>query len=276
MIITMEQIDGYRQTLEYEEKSRHTIEKYVRDVRAFIDYVNEDQLNKDTVIGYKNHLIEVGYAVESINSMLAAVNSFLHFIGREDCRVKHVRAQRKVYNSEDKELSKEEYIRLLHAAEGNSRLYMILETICATGIRVSELKYFTVEEVVGGEVRVSCKNKTRIILLPARLRKKLMVYAGKQGIIRGFIFRTAGGRPVDRSNIWTMMKRLCKKANVNPAKVYPHNLRKLFARTFYKIEKDIARLADLLGHSNINTTRIYLMTTSAEHLRKIESLGLVL
>jgi len=208
-------------------------------------------------------------------SMLTSLNSLFDFLDWTDCKVKTLRRQRQIYCAEEKELSKSEYLRLLKASEKQVQLNLVLQTICATGIRVSELRYFTVEAVKRGEVTVRCKNKTRTILIPGKLKKLLLSFAHRQGIAGGVIFVTRGGKPLDRSNIWAQMKGLCRRAGVNPAKVFPHNLRKLFARTFYGIEKDIAKLADILGHSSINTTRIYIMTTGTEHRRKIERLGLV-
>ena len=196
-------------------------------------------------------------------------------MNRADCKVKNLRCQRRTYCSEEKELTKAEYLRLLEAAKKNKRLHLILQTICGTGIRISELKYFTVEAVRKGEIVVRCKSKIRTILIPSKLKKLLINYTKQQKIKSGAIFVSRNGNPLDRSNIWTQMKRLCEKAKVNPSKVFPHNLRKLFARTFYSIEKDIAKLADILGHGSIETTRIYIMTTGHEHRRKIEKLGLV-
>lgn len=227
------------------------------------------------MMAYKNGLIEKGYAVRSINSMLASLNSLLFFLGWQDCKVKNLKAQRQTHCAEEKELTKAEYLRLLTAAEHRPQLRLILETICGTGIRVSELRFFTVEAVKRGEIAVRCKSKTRTILLPSKLRKLLLDYAKKSGIPSGAIFITRSGKPLNRSNIWAQMKSLCKAANVKASKVFPHNLRKLFARTFYGIEKDIAKLADILGHSSIDTTRIYIMTTGTEHRKKIERLGLV-
>ncbi len=206
--------------------------------------------------------------------MLASVNSWMRFIHREDCRVRYLRTQRGVYCPEDRELTKEEYRRLLAAAVGKPRLHMLMQTICSTGIRISELKYFTVQSVKSGEVTVHCKNKFRRILLP-QLRRRLLAYARERDILSGIIFRTRGGKELDRSNVWAEMKRLCASAKVNPRKVFPHNLRKLFARCFYALDKDIAKLADLLGHSSINTTRIYIMTGAKEHLRKLDRLDLL-
>lgn len=261
--------------LREEEKSRITIEKYLRDVRGFAHYLGSQYITKDAVIAYKQQLLNQGYALRSVNSMLAAVNSFLTFCGLTDCRVRLCRMQREIYQRSERELSRAEYLRLLRAAEGDRRLWLLMQTICSTGIRVSELNYFTVEAVRRGEVSVACKNKSRKILLPGKLQKLLLRYARTIGITGGVIFRTRNGKPLDRSNIWAAMKRLCARAKIDPGKVFPHNLRKLFARTFYDLEKDIAKLADVLGHSNINTTRIYIMTTGQEHRRQLERLRLL-
>ena len=267
---------AFRQHLILEEKSRATVEKYLRDVRAFSLYAGAQTVTKDAVIAWKKHLQTEAYAIRSINSMLASVNSLLEFLGWSDCRVKALKQQRQVYCPEEKELSKEEYLRLLEAAKGNVQLNMVIKTICGTGIRVSELQYFTVEAVRCGQITVDCKSKTRTILVPGKLRNMLIKYAQKHHIGSGPIFVGRNGKPLDRSSIWRSMKRLCRLAGVKESKVFPHNLRKLFARTFYGIEKDIAKLADILGHSSINTTRIYIMTTGIEHRRQIERLGLVI
>lgn len=267
-------LSDFKKHLIQEEKSSITIEKYMHDVKDFYIFVNNRVLTKDVVIEYKTQLTEK-YAVRSVNSKLASINSLLMFFGRQDCKVKSLKLQRETYSSEEKELTKAEYPRLLQAAKNNPRLHLIIETICGTGIRVSELKYFTVEGVQNGTVTVNCKGKTRRILVPSKLRKLLLRYAKLNKINEDIIFRTRSGKPVNRSNIWSEMKKLCKSANVNPQKVFPHNLRKLFARTFYGIEKDIAKLADILGHSSIDTTRIYIMTTGTEHRRRIDRLGLV-
>ena len=207
--------------------------------------------------------------------MLASINSLLSFLGLDSCKVRNLRTQHKAYCDVNQELTREEYYRLIKAAKYNPRMEMILQTIGGTGIRISELTYFTVESVRHGEISVSCKNKTRTILLTGKLRRVLLHYAKKNGIKCGIIFRTKNGKPLHRSNIWREMKRLCEKAQVAMSKVFPHNLRKLFAKCFYNVEKDIAKLADVLGHSSINTTRIYIMTSGGEHRKQIESLGLV-
>lgn len=273
--LSLQYLRNFRDYLLREEKSTATVEKYFRDVCSFLDYVGEKIVTKEITIAYKKHLEEKQYAVRSINSMLTSVNQLMDYLGWCDCKVKCMRLQRETYCSEEKELTKEEYKRLLKAASGNEQLYMVLQTICSTGIRVSELKFFTVEAIRHGEVIVHCKSKTRTVLLPQSLIKELTRYIRKRGIKEGTIFVTRKGNPLDRSNIWADMKKLCCSANVNPSKVFPHNLRKLFARTFYGIEKDIAKLADILGHGNIETTRIYIMTTGLEHRQKIECLGLV-
>lgn len=274
-ILAMEQIELFEKHLQEEEKSPVTIEKYMRDVRRFVVFTGNDKINKENVINYKKMLIDNHYAVASINSMLVSVNSFLKFLGWQDCCVKGIKTQRQIYCSQDKELTKEEYIRLLDAAGEKPRLKLLIQTICSTGIRVSELAFFTVEAVRTGEVCVSCKNKNRIVIIPGKLKKLLLRYAKQNKITTGMVFRTKRGNAINRSNIWSEMKALCEKAKVNPSKVFPHNLRKLFARMFYRIDKDIAKLADVLGHSNINTTRIYIISTGAEHRRKVERLGLL-
>ena len=275
-ILTSESILNFQKHLNMEEKSAATVAKYVRDCRAFFIFAGEQPISKLLVMQYKQSMIEKGYAVKSINSMLASLNSLLNFLGWEECKVKNIRSQRQIYCEEKRELSKEEYIRLLKAAKNNPRIELILQTICGTGIRVSELVYFTVENVNQGAINVSCKNKIRTILIPTALKKLLLKYAKKNKIKSGVIFRTKSGKAMNRSNIWAQMKRLAKEAGVLPSKVFPHNLRKLFAKTFYKAEKDIAKLADILGHRSINTTRIYIMTSGTEHRKKIEKLGLVI
>jgi len=273
--ITNATIQSFHQYLIREEKSTATVEKYLRDVRAFVVYIGDESVTKEVMMAYKKYLQIKEYAVRSINSMLASLNSLLDFLGWPDCKVKSIKQQKQVYCAEEKELSKAEYMRLLDAAKRKPQLQLVMQTICGTGIRVSELRYFTVEDVTHGEVVVNCKGKTRTILIPGKLRKLLLDYAKKEKIRSGVIFVTRNGKPLNRSCIWAQMKELCKEAGVNPSKVFPHNLRKLFARTFYGIEKDIAKLADILGHSSIDTTRIYIMTTGTEHRRKIERLGLI-
>ena len=271
-----EQMRMFEIELRQEEKSEATVEKYLRDVGAFCRFVRNEEVTKVMVMAWKKELAEHGYAVRSVNSMLASVNSFLAFLGWQDCRVKSLRMQRQTYSSEERELTKAEYLRLLAAAQKKEQLSLVLQTICGTGIRVSELQYFTVEAVRRGKIVVNCKSKTRTILVPGKLIKLLLDYAKRKHICGGVIFLNQNGKPLDRSSIWRQMKALCRAAHVQESKVFPHNLRKLFARTFYGMEKDIAKLADILGHSSINTTRIYIMTTGHEHRRKIERLGLVI
>ena len=275
MKLSTEQIKAFASYLCREEKSAATQEKYLRDVQAFSVYAADNAITKELVVAWKKQLVEGGYAVRSINSMLASVNSLLDFLELSNCKVKNIRTQRQTYCTEDKELTKAEYMRLLAASKKNEQLNLVLQTICGTGIRVSELQYFTVEAIRHGEVTVDCKSKTRTILVPGKLKNILLNYAKRHSITTGAIFITRNGKPLNRSNIWSAMKKLCEAAGVKSSKVFPHNLRKLFARTFYGIEKDIAKLADILGHSSINTTRIYIMTTGIEHRRKIDRLGLV-
>lgn len=274
-ILYTKHLTAFREYLVREEKSEATIEKYLRDVKSFLAYSQGNSITKEHMVVYKQSLQEQDYAIRSINSMLASINSLLDFLGWTDCKVKNLRCQKRTYCAADKELTKAEYLRLLEASKNQEQLNLVIQTICGTGIRVSELRFFTVEAMQHGEVTVQCKNKTRTILVPGKLKKLLLSYAKKNGIKSGVIFVTRNGKPLNRSNIWAQMKRLCKSAGVNSSKVFPHNLRKLFARTFYGIEKDIAKLADILGHSSIDTTRIYIMTTGQEHRKKIERLGLV-
>lgn len=260
-----------------EERSAATIEKYMRDVRVFASFMGDAEISKQSLLDYKNKLGDI-YAVSSANSMIAALNCFLRFCGWHDLCIKQFKIQRQAYCSEEKELSRAEYIRLLEAANAkhNERLNLIIQTICGTGIRVSELQYITVEAVQRGEAIVTCKGKTRRIFIISELKKKLLRYVKEKRISTGTVFITRGGKPVSRNNIWKEMKALCEQSNVSPSKVFPHNLRHLFARTFYGIEKDIAKLADILGHASINTTRIYIVTTGAEHKRKMEHMKLII
>lgn len=274
--ITTKDIAGFREHLILEERSVATIQKYIRDIKAFAKYA-EGAVTRGTVIAYKKHLQE-HYAVRSVNSMLASLNSFFAFLGWNDLKVKSLKLQQQVYCPEEKELTKAEYTRLCKAAQRrhNERLNLILQTICGTGIRVSELQFITVEAAKCGEAVVRCKGKTRAVFIVRELRQKLLRYAAEQNIKSGMIFVTRTGKPISRTNIWREMKALCIEADVNPQKVFPHNLRHLFARVFYGIEKDIAKLADILGHSSINTTRIYIISTGIEHRRRMENMHLIL
>lgn len=277
-ILRNKAVEDFEKYLYKEEKSENTIQKYLHDVRAFMIFAGDSEITKETVIAYKNKLINENYAVRSINSMLASINSFFAFLDWTDCKVKSIKLQRQVYCPEEKELTKAEYMRLVNTAKqkGNARLNLILQTVCGTGIRVSELQFITVEAIKNGEAIVSLKGKTRSVFIVKELRKKLLRYAAEQKIRSGSIFITRTGKPISRTNIWKEMKSLCTQANVNPQKVFPHNLRHLFARTFYGIEKDIAKLADILGHSSINTTRIYIISTGTEHRQRMENMRLVI
>ena len=276
-ILRNKAVEDFEKYLYKEEKSENTIQKYLHDVKAFMIFAGENEITKETVITYKNKLINENYAVRSINSMLASLNSFFAFLDWSDCKVKSIKLQRQVYCPEEKELTKAEYVRLVNTAKqkGNARLNLILQTICGTGIRVSELQFITVEAVKNGEAIVSLKGKTRSVFIVKELRKKLPRYTAEQGIKSGAIFITRTGKPMSRTNIWREMKNLCESAGVNSQKVFPHNLRHLFARTFYGIEKDIAKLADILGHSSINTTRIYIISTGTEHRKRMENMHLI-
>ncbi len=267
----------FKKHLEQEEKSKLTVEKYLRDIRKFYEFLNGSEINKEQTIAYKKYLTQQ-YAVTSVNSMLVALNCFLRFLGLGTCCIKTLKVQRQIFAREDHELTKTEYQNLVKAAKDikNHRLWLILQTICGTGIRISELQYITVEAIKDGRAIVNCKNKTRVIFIPVPLQKLLKEYSKKAGIKTGTVFISKNGKALDRSNIWRDMKALCKHADVCPKKVFPHNLRHLFARTFYSIEKDIVRLADLLGHSSINTTRIYTMETGFQHVARLEQVQLLL
>ena len=277
-VLTDERVTAFERHLRREEKSQNTIQKYLRDVRRFALFAKGAEVEKQTAIAYKERLLHGNYAARSVNSMLASVNSLFLFLGWHDCRVKTVKLQRQAYCSEEKSLSREEYARLCRAAQQkrNQRLNLLLQTLCGTGIRVSELSYITVEAARRGEATVSLKGKVRRVFLVKDLQKKLLRYAAQHGIQAGPIFVTRTGRPISRTSVWREMKGLCRQAGLNPQKVFPHNLRHLFARTFYGLEKDLAKLADLLGHSSIETTRIYIISTGAEHRRRMEGMRLIL
>lgn len=258
-----------------EEKSAGTIEKYLRDTAAFVAHMGKNPVTKEAVAAWRDGLVRDGYAPSTVNSMVAAVNALLRFLGWEDRRVKALRLQRRVFRDQSKELTRTEYDQLLDAAADKPRLALLMETICGTGIRVSEVKYVTVEAARAGRTDISLKGKVRTILLPGKLCRKLLKYAHKQKITSGEVFLTRSGKGLTRRQIWAEMKALCEKAGVERSKVFPHNLRHLFARTFYRVTRDIAKLSDVLGHSSIETTRIYLISTGAEHARTLDKLKLV-
>ncbi len=273
----MRKLSDFKKYLLEQERSPHTISKYVHDVCVLLRYADGKTLNKETIIGFKSFLGE-RYAVSSANSMLAAVNRFLEFIGRGGLKVKPFKIQRSLFISEEKELKRGEYLLLIEAAkrQKNERLMLIVETICATGIRVSELRFITAEAVRDRQAKIDCKGKHRVVFLPFSLCALLKKYMQKQKITAGAVFVTRSGKPLDRSNIWRDMKMLCNASGVSPKKVFPHNLRHLFARTYYASQKDLSRLADILGHSSVNTTRIYTMESGLTHSRQIENLHLVI
>lgn len=274
--ITTEIIRSFNDYLINEEKAVATVNKYLHDVGDFQIWLGEQELCKTAVLSYKSYLCE-HYAPASVNSALSSLNSFFNFMEWYDFRVKNLKIQKQIFASTDKELTKAEYDRLLQAAKQkkNERLYLLMQTICSTGIRVSEVRYVTVEAVSRGVAEINCKGKHRQVFLPKQLCQILKQYSKEQKIKSGAVFVTKNGNPLDRSNIWSDMKKLCKAANVSEKKVFPHNLRHLFARTYYSLQKDIVRLADILGHSSVNTTRIYTMETGEIHRRQIQKLGLL-
>ena len=275
--LTEREFDQFEDYLRHDEREESTIEAYLRSLTRFAEWADGRSVTKELAMEWKTALAESGYRPISVNAMLAAVNKFFICMGREDCKVKYLKLQRQMFRKSEKDLSKEEYQRLVQAAheKGDLRMELILETICATGIRVGELKYITLEAVRAGVAEIALKGKIRTILLPRRLCRKLQKYAKQQKIASGKIFLTQDGLPVSRQSIWTRMKALCEAAGVERSKVFPHNLRSLFARSFYGSCHDVVRLADVLGHSSIETTRIYLMSTGKEYLRQLDKLGLV-
>ena len=275
--ITKEQIQAYAENLHMEEHSESTVRKYANALTSFYEWLAEDKsVTKERLLLWK---AEIGAknAASTVNVMISAVNSFLAFMSWDNLRVKQVKTQRRIYRDKDRELTKSEYMRLLNAArnKGNLRLYYLMQTLGSTGIRVSELPYITLEALRNGSAVVDCKGKQRTVLIPKKLRKLLLSYCETAGIVSGSVFVTRSGKPLNRSNIWRELQGVCAAARVDARKVFPHNFRHLFAVTFYRMEKDIAKLADLLGHASINTTRIYIMESGAEHERRIEKLGLV-
>lgn len=273
--ITEKMINDFKCYLTENEKSSSTIEKYTRDVCVFSSWLKDNSLTKEQCLVYKKYLMEK-FAPSSVNAAISSLNCFFGFIGRYDCRIRAIKIQRRIFSHKEKELTKVEYERLIQAAGGNSRLSLIMQTICACGIRVSELRYITTDAVRVGQAVINCKGKMRVVLIPNGLCKLLKKYMYAHKIMSGSVFVTKNGNPIDRSNIWSDMKKLCKKARVAKEKVFPHNLRHLFARTYYTVKKDIVRLADILGHSSINTTRIYTMESGDVHRRQIEKLGLLI
>ena len=275
-IITPALICRYESHLQEQEKSAATIEKYVRNLNAAADFQGAE-LDRPLLIAWKEQL-SARYAVSSVNGILAAVNGLFAFCDWGELKVKPLKKQRELFCAENRELTRDEYIRLVQAAKenGNERLSLVLQTICGTGIRVSELRCITAEAVRMGRAEVNGKGKRRTVFLPQKLCQLLSKYLKRQRRTTGPVFVTKNGRPLNRSNIWRDMKALCDSANVEPGKVFPHNLRHLFARTYYAMEKDLSRLADLLGHSNVNTTRIYTVESGAVHARQVERMGLVI
>ena len=275
--ITTKDIFSFGQFLREDERSTATVEKYLRELRLFAAFLDGREITKADVARWKASLLGENYNPTTVNGKLSAIDRFLSFMGWEDCRVKHLRLQRRLFRESKRELTKEEYVRLIGAANesGKERLSLLMETICATGIRVSEVRYITLETAEAGKAEISLKGKIRTILIPGKLCRKLLKYARKNKIASGELFLTRSGHPLSRKQIWAEMKAICEKADVEPGKVFPHNLRHLFARTFYKVCRDVARLADVLGHSSIETTRIYLISTGVEHAQTLKQMRLI-
>ena len=275
--LTAERIAAYGRHLKQEERTPATLEKYLRDVRAFALWLDGEAVTKEAVTGWKERLLAERRAPSTVNAALSALNGLFRFLGWEGCRARFVKVQRRLFRDPARELTRPDYDRLIATARelGKERLALVMETICATGVRVSELRYLTVEAVQRGRAEISLKGKVRVILIPTKLARKLSKYAKKNKIVSGEIFLTGNGKSLSRRQIWAEMKRLCARAGVEPSRVFPHNLRHLFATAYYRAYRDIAKLADVLGHSSIETTRIYLLTSGAEHQRQLDRLGLV-
>ena len=275
-IMTAEHLTAYGCYLKREERAPATLEKYLRDIRAFAAWLGDSPVSREAVTNWKEYLLAQGRAPVTVNGALAALNGLFRFLGW-DCRIKFLKIQRRLFRDQSRELTRTEYERLIRTAEaqGKHRLALLMEAICATGVRVSEVKYLTVEAARAGCAEISLKGKIRAILLPGKLCRRLLKYAKKQKIASGEIFLTKSGKGLSRRQIWAEMKRLCAAAGVEPSKVFPHNLRHLFATAFYRACKDIAKLADVLGHSSIETTRVYLVTSGAEHRKQLDRLGLI-
>ena len=276
-LITMQKIQAFEESLYLNEKSKATVSKYLQAVRKLAEYLHGEELTKPRLLEYRE-ILQSRVKAQTVNGALSSINAFLEFCGWHDCKIKLLKVQRKAFLDETRELSEAEYKQLLEAAQakGNERLYLVMLTICGTGIRVSELQYITVEAAKNGRAEICMKGKNRTVLLQKELRGRLLKYAEELGIDNGHIFRTRSGRPLDRTNICHDMKKLCAEAQVNRRKVFPHNLRHLFARTYYTIEKNLAHLADILGHSRIETTRIYVAVSAREHERTLQKMKLIL
>lgn len=277
LVLTERETGKFERYLRRDEREEATVEAYLRSLRRFAAWADGRNITKELALAWKAELSAAGYRPMSVNAMLAAVNKFFVSVGREDCKVKYLKLQRRMFRRPERDLTKNEYSQLVQAAreKGEQRLELILETLCATGIRVGELKYITLEAARQGVAEIALKGKIRTILLPHRLCRKLEKFAKKQKIVSGRLFLTRDGKPLSRQYIWSRMKALCGAAGVERSKVFPHNLRGLFARTFYQACRDVVRLADVLGHSSIETTRIYLMSTEKEYIRRLDRLGLV-
>lgn len=275
--VTEKQVAAFQEALCCEECSTGTVEAYLREIRRFVGWLAGAPVTKERVVEWKDRLLAQSYYPATVNAKLAALRRFLRFMGWEECLVKNLRIQRRLFCDRSRQLSREEYRRLCETARrlGKQRLALLMEAICATGIRVSEVRYLTLESVRRERAEISLKGKVRTILIPRKLGQKLLKYAKKCGINSGEIFRTREGKPLSRKQIWAEMKQLCRRAEVEPTKVFPHNLRHLFARCFYRIHRDVAQLADLLGHSSVETTRIYLVSTGEEHARALAELRLI-
>ena len=275
--ITADNVEKFQKEMLENEKAAATINKYVREAEGLKNFLNGRGLTKEILLEYRDMLIKK-YQAQTVNGKLSAVNAFLGAVGASDFRLKFFRVQRRAFIDENRELTETEYRRLLSAAkrQGNNRMYCLLMTIAGTGIRISELRFITVKAVKRGRAEIRLKGKTRTVLLTKELRNRLLKYAACHRVKKGPVFCTKNNKPLDRSNLCHEMKKLCGDAAVEKDKVFPHNLRHLFARTFYAIEKNLAHLADILGHSSVETTRIYVAASAKEYERTLCRMRLII
>ena len=278
LLITPQAVRRFASGLRAGERSEETVARYTRALRQYAAWLDGAPANRENALAWRESLSASGRSAAGINVDVAAINSFFSLEGADSERIRPLRVQRRLFRPAERELTRGEYARLVAAARevGRERTELLLEAMCSTGVRVGEVRCLTVEAARAGRAEIRLKGKVRVVLLPRSLCRKLLDWAKKTGRRAGALFVTRSGRPMCRGQIWAEMKSLCAGAGVEPSKVFPHNLRHLFARAFYRVSRDIARLADVLGHSSIETTRIYLLTTSAEHEKTLERMGLII
>lgn len=275
--ITEKRIEEFGRYLEENEKAASTVSRYMKEVQDFAAFLEGRAPEKTLLLEYRSRL-HLRCRARTVNRKLSAIHSYLKYTDCADCRVKFLKVQKKAFLEDNRELTPEEYSRLLETAKrkGNWRLYYVMMTICSTGIRIGELRYITAEAVRKGRAEIALKGKVRLILIPRELQMRLEGYMRKERITSGPVFCSRYGNPLDRSNVCREMKNLCEAAGISAQKVFPHNLRHLFARSFYQVEKDLAHLADVMGHSSIETTRIYVTASARDYECTLNRMHLIL